>query len=105
MTNATRVATYRAKQLAKATAQAKRVEELEAVVAEANNSLYGSQGAFLSLNGGPSEKYHLSRPIERLKERSNRFWRALDTIANCESHFPGDVVDIARQALEGSAKA
>lgn len=37
------------------------------VVTEANNSLYGSQGFFLSVNGGEPDKYHLALAIEKLK--------------------------------------
>lgn len=46
----------------------------EAII-EANNSLYGSQGFFLSSSGGEPDKYHLSRPIEDLKARANEQWR------------------------------
>lgn len=56
---------------------AKRIEELEAqlvqakaLVTEANNSLFGSQGYFHSLNGGPFDKHHLSSAIEDLKARA-----------------------------------
>lgn len=44
-------------------------------IEEANNSLYGSHGFFLSLNGGEPDKHHLARPIEDLKARANRLWR------------------------------
>lgn len=63
--------------------QAARIAELEkdrdearALVAEANNSLYGSQGYFHSLNGGPFDKYHLANGIEELKSSSRRTHRA-----------------------------
>jgi len=48
-------------------------EELEnarEVITEANNSLYGSQGYFLSLDGGPPNKYHLAEGIEKLKSNA-----------------------------------
>lgn len=45
------------------------LDEARALVIEANNSLYGSQGYFHSLKGGQFDKYHLSRGIEELKER------------------------------------
>jgi hypothetical protein len=44
-----------------------RLEEARQLVAEANNSLYGSQGYFHSLTGGPFNKYHLAEGIENLK--------------------------------------
>ena len=53
------------------------LSEARALVAEANNSLYGSQGYFHSLNGGPFDKYHLATGIENLKASSREQWRAL----------------------------
>jgi hypothetical protein len=47
-------------------------EEARTLVTEANNSLYGSQGYFHSLNGGPFDKYHLARGIEKLKSNARR---------------------------------
>lgn len=41
-------------------------------VAEANNSLYGSQAFFLSMDGMSPDRYHLARPIEELKRRARR---------------------------------
>lgn len=46
--------------------------EARTLVAEANNSLYGSQNYFHSTNGGPFDKHHLARPIEALKERARK---------------------------------
>lgn len=37
------------------------------IIAEANNSLFGSQSYFVSADAG---KYHLARPIEALKEHA-----------------------------------
>jgi len=54
--------------------------DAEAAIIEANNSLYGSQGFFLSVNGGEPDKYHLSRPIEELKARANREWRRAEAL-------------------------
>lgn len=58
---------------------AKRIAELETerdearlLVTEANNSLFGSQGYFHSLNSVPFDKHHLSRAIEDLKENARR---------------------------------
>jgi hypothetical protein len=48
------------------------LEQARQLVTEANNSLYGSQGYFHSLNGGPFDKHHLSRGIEDLKAENNR---------------------------------
>lgn len=50
-------------------------DEARLLVAEANNSLYGSQGYFHSLNGGPFDKYHLATGIEKLKAQSRKEWR------------------------------
>lgn len=47
-------------------------DEARTLVAEANNSLYGSQGYFHSTNGGPFDKYHLANGIENLKATSRR---------------------------------
>lgn len=55
----------------KATLEAEFAQARE-VIAEANNSLFGSQGYFLSLNGGKAEKYHLARPIEDLKAHARQ---------------------------------
>lgn len=44
-------------------------DEAREAIAEANNSLFGSQAFFLSLSGGPADRYHLSRAIEELKAR------------------------------------
>ncbi|MBR0946699.1 hypothetical protein ABIF68_007827 [Bradyrhizobium japonicum] len=46
--------------------------EARQMVIEANNSLYGSQGYFHSLDGGPFDRYHLSRGIEKLKATNRR---------------------------------
>lgn len=45
------------------------------VIAEANNSLYGSQAFFLSTESGEPDRYHLARPIEELKESSRKNWQ------------------------------
>jgi hypothetical protein len=54
------------------------------VITEANNSLYGSQGYFITAVGGgvidavgvtgEPDKYHLATPIENLKARGNKLW-------------------------------
>jgi hypothetical protein len=51
-------------------------DEARLLVTEANNSLYGSQGYFHSLNGGPFDKYHLARGIENLKDSARKRDRA-----------------------------
>jgi ABC-type transporter Mla subunit MlaD len=48
------------------------LEEARQLVAEANNSLYGSQGYFHSMNGGPFNKWHLAEGIENLKTIARR---------------------------------
>lgn len=47
-------------------------DEARELVAEANNSLYGSKGYFHSLDGGEFDKHHLSRGVENLKERARK---------------------------------
>lgn len=44
----------------------------ERAIAWANNSLYGSLGFFLSMNGGPADEHHLDRGIEDMKQYSNK---------------------------------
>lgn len=41
--------------------------EAKRVIAWANNSLFGSHGFFLSVNGGPANEHHLDEAIEKLK--------------------------------------
>lgn len=48
----------------------KQLEDAREAIIEANNSLYGSQNYFLSLNGGPPNKYHLAEGIEKLKSNA-----------------------------------
>ena len=50
-------------------------DEARLLVTEANNSLYGSQGYFHSLNGGEFDKYHLASGIERAKSYGREQWR------------------------------
>lgn len=50
-------------------------DETRLLVSEANNSLYGSQGYFHSLNGGAFDRYHLATGIESLKASSRAEWR------------------------------
>jgi len=55
----------------------KRINELKSVIAWANNSLYGSRGFFLSLNGGADNEHHLDNGIEKLKANCRRLDAAL----------------------------
>ena len=95
-----------------------RIEQLEAalrearqLVTEANNSLYGSQGYFHSLNGGPFNKYHLAEGIETLKAQSNRNYHRIeqleaalrDIIANDPAYIPPRIRQIVRAALDQSS--
>jgi hypothetical protein len=91
----------------------------KAVITEANNSLFGSQGYFLSLNGGPADKHHLSRPIEELKRSTRQNWQmaeALKPLAKLKVPFKPvgnagaysilfDDIRRAQQALENSKAA
>jgi hypothetical protein len=56
-------------------------DEARTLVTEANNSLYGSQGYFHSLNGGPFDKYHLANGIEKLKAHARSEWRRAEALA------------------------
>jgi len=63
--------------------------ELENVIGWANNSLYGSHGFFLSLNGREDNEHHLDSGIENLKKESGKDYskiielqEVVDNIAN-----------------------
>lgn len=62
------------------------LEEAKALVAEANNSLYGSHGYFHSTNGGSFDKYHLSTAIEKLKDGA-RAWARVQSAAEHVTHY------------------
>lgn len=47
-------------------------DEARALVIEANNSLFGSQGYFHSTNSGDFNRYHLASAIEALKADTGR---------------------------------
>ena len=59
---------------AKLTRLRERVAELEKVIAWANNSLFGSHGFFLSINGGEDNEHHLDEGIENLKQQNRDYW-------------------------------
>lgn len=61
-------------------------DEARALVAEANNSLYGSHAYFHSTNGGEFDKYHLAKPIEKLKA-SARAWARVEAAAERVTHY------------------
>lgn len=48
------------------------IAKLKAAIAWANNSLFGSHGFFLSLNGGADDEHHLDLAIEDLKGRNGK---------------------------------
>lgn len=50
-------------------------ELLKSVIAWANNSLYGSHGFFLSLNGGEPNVHHLDEGIEEIKSLRRKDYR------------------------------
>ena len=56
------------------------LEMMRKVIAWANNSLYGSHGFFLSLNGGEPNEHHLDSAIEELKMRANKATGELDAL-------------------------
>ena len=56
------------------------VAEAREAIGWANNSLFGSHGFFLSLNGGPPNEHHLDTAIEELKERARRGGNAEDRL-------------------------
>lgn len=82
-------------------------DEARELVTEANNSLYGSQGYFHSLDGGPFDKRHLSNGIEKLKSYS-RTQRARAESAEAErdalrealARRPGPSVILRRRRLD-----
>lgn len=84
-------------------------DEARQLVAEANNSLYGSQGYFHSSNGGPFDKYHLATAIEKLKESGRGNWRRAEAaearVAELEAAVRGLLSnpDKASRALARSA--
>lgn len=80
-------------------------DEARALVTEANNSLYGSQGYFHSLNGGPFDKYHLARGIENLKEDCGKRYVALQAAESALATARAEL-EAAREAeQEACAKA
>ncbi|MCK9361761.1 hypothetical protein M0Q28_06095 [Patescibacteria group bacterium] len=74
-------------------------DEARELVTEANNSLYGSQGYFHSLNGGPFDKYHLATGIEKLKSGANRQYHAFEA-AEARATAAEAERDEEREALE-----
>ena len=75
----------------------RRAEEARTLVTEANNSLYGSQGYFHSLNGGAFDKYHLATGIENLKSYGRKEYRRAEAAeARCSA---------LEQALEDEREA
>ena len=65
---------------------ARALEEAKALVAEANNSLYGSHGYFHSKDGGSFDKYHLATAIEKLKDGA-RAWARVQSAAEHVTHY------------------
>ena len=90
-----------------------RDEELERVrgelaiyktaVAWANNSLYGSQGDFLSLDGGPPHVHHLDFAIERLKASGNRNKHAAEAAESSLARARADAIEDAAKVAENAA--
>jgi hypothetical protein len=77
-------------------------DEARQLVIEANNSLYGSQGYFHSLNGGEFDKYHLARGIEDLKARLRGHAQAPDleaTVSRIMRIRNGMIMDGDAEAL------
>lgn len=54
-------------------------DEARAQIIDANNSLFGSLGFFLSLDGGPTNPRHLSEAIEKLKAYGSEQWRRAES--------------------------
>lgn len=67
------------------------------VIARANNSLFGSWGYFLSLDGGEPNEHHLDMPIERLKETARHAEAAEARLAEVERENNAIRHDISRQ--------
>ena len=53
-------------------------DEARAAIANANNSLFGSQGFFLSIDGGEPDPHHLAKAIEDLKGTARAYYRERD---------------------------
>jgi hypothetical protein len=64
-------------------------DEARQLVIEANNSLYGSHGYFHSLNGGPFDKHHLSRGIEKLKADNSLLYALVEELKERVHHAEG----------------
>lgn len=107
------LAQFTAKLLAERAALTTKLAEAERVIAWANNSLFGSHGFFLSLDGGPTNEHHLDEPIEDLKRRSRQLSIAESTLAKVRelvervdsslyslNVHPGSSWDELRAALE-----
>lgn len=102
---------------------ADRIEELQTVIAWANNSLFGSHGFFLSDKGESDNEHHLDSAIENLKSTTreqyakiNHLESALKRLGSGELFKPDNVswldwlasggeliayIDYANKALEG----
>jgi hypothetical protein len=53
-------------------------DEARAAIANANNSLFGSQGFFLSKDGGEPNLYHLAGAIEAIKKLAHQYRQERD---------------------------
>lgn len=73
-------------------------DEARLLVTEANNSLYGSQGYFHSLNGGPFDKYHLASGIEKAKAYGREQWRKAEAAERERDELKAEVKRL-REAL------
>jgi hypothetical protein len=77
------------------------IQMMRAIITEANNSLYGSKGFFMTLDGEkPPHKYHLAEAIEKLKAQANREYNraerlreALEPFARAGELFTGPPTD------------
>jgi hypothetical protein len=73
-------------------------DEARTLVMEANNSLYGSQGYFHSLNGGAFDPHHLSRGIENLKRQTREQWQQGEVLRS-ENARLREALDEARDII------
>ncbi len=78
-------------------------DEARQLVTEANNSLFGSQAYFHSMNGGPFDRYHLSRGIEQIKDDARRHWQESQA-AESALAAAWEEAAASRQALQNIAR-
>lgn len=70
------------------------------IIAWANNSLYGSHGFFLSLDGGEPNEHHLDSQIEIIKASANKACNKLTTVQEEAERLRGERDALAGRVLD-----